>query len=147
MPTPAAVRITAALAALALAGCGGSSSSGSSAATSTSTASTAESAATSTVASATTSAGPGGQPASGTIVGIRAGQFIPARVVVLAGHPIHFENFGPQAHGVTALSGARFASGQLGAGQVFTWTPTRTGTVRYRDPAAPHAAGTIVVIQ
>ncbi len=92
------------------------------------------------------SAAPVHQPASGTVVGIRGGAFVPAHLIVLVGHPIQWENFEPSAQGVRSDSGARFRSPLLHTGQVFSWTPKHRGKITYRDARAPHVRGSIMVI-
>jgi plastocyanin len=90
-------------------------------------------------------AGPAGQPASGTLVGIRAGIFVPRHLIVIVGHKVQWENFDPIGRRIEATKGARFRSSVLQAGQVFSWTPHHVGKIRYRDGLHPHTVGTIVV--
>jgi hypothetical protein len=93
----------------------------------------------------TNSAGPAGQPASGTIVGIRGGLFVPPHLNQIAGHVIHFENFDPVPRQIVATSGAHFRSKVLQAGQVFDWTPTAPGTIHVEDALHPSVKGTVTV--
>jgi hypothetical protein len=94
-----------------------------------------------------TSAGPGGQPANGTIVGIRGGLFVPPHLTQIAGHVVHFENFDPVPRQIVAISGAHFRSRVLQAGQVYDWTPTAPGTIHLKDALHPQVKGTITVVK
>jgi hypothetical protein len=92
-----------------------------------------------------TSAGPGGQPASGTVVGLRGGLFVPPHLTQLVGHVIHFENFDPVPRQIVATSGAHFRSRVLQAGQVFDYAPTHAGTIHVQDALHPSVKGVITV--
>jgi plastocyanin len=89
--------------------------------------------------------GQASQPATGTLVGIRAGMFVPSHLIVIVGHKVQWENFDPIRRQLEATAGARFRSAVLQPGQVFSWTPHHVGKIRYRDLLHPHTVGTIVV--
>jgi plastocyanin len=91
-------------------------------------------------------AGQASQPATGTLVGIRAGIFVPSHLIVIVGHKVQWENFDPIGRQLEATAGARFRSAVLQPGQVFSWTPHHAGKIHYRDLLHPHTVGTIVVI-
>lgn len=95
----------------------------------------------------TNSAGPGGQPASGTVVGVRGGLFVPPHLTQIMGHVIHFENFDPVPRQIAASSGAHFRSKTLQAGGVFDYTPTRPGTIHVYDALHPSVKGVITVVK
>jgi plastocyanin len=87
-----------------------------------------------------------GTHATGTVVGIRSGVFLPQDLVVIAGHPVTWENADQTEVLVSASDGAHFRSPRLRTGQTFTWTPRRAGMIRYDDALHPRVTGTIRVI-
>jgi plastocyanin len=70
--------------------------------------------------------------------------FTPSTVTVTAGDTVTWHNADTAKHQVVADNGA-FASPALNADQTYSWTPTKSGTYKYRDSFATSHRGTIVV--
>jgi plastocyanin len=68
----------------------------------------------------------------------------PDPIRVRVGQTITWTNQDTDPHDVTADDGT-FASGPIGAGGSFRWTPTRPGTYRYICTLHPEMHGEIIV--
>lgn len=129
MDTRRILALTTALGALTVTGCG----SGDSSSDSTST----PAASTSTAAPAAT----GG----GVAIGMKNIAFTPRSVTVKVGQKITWTNQEGIDHNVVADSGADFQSDNFGEGKTFTFTPAKTGTIKYECTIHPGMTGTITV--
>jgi plastocyanin len=72
-------------------------------------------------------------------------KFVPHDVVVRVGQKIRWVNSDKVAHNVTAKKGGSFASDNLDAGDTFSFTPKKTGTISYVCTIHPGQTGTIIV--
>lgn len=70
--------------------------------------------------------------------------FSPANFTVTAGDTVTFRNADTKMHQVVADNGA-FASPALAPNASWSWTPTRSGSFKYRDTYATAHRGTITV--
>jgi plastocyanin len=111
--------VLAATLALAAAGCGGGSEGGSSGATPLKT---------------------------GETIGMKSLRFHPEAVQVPVGQKITWRNEESVPHNVVAQSGAGFESQTFGKDGTFSWTPNKTGTVKYECTLHPGMTGTIDVV-
>jgi len=58
-------------------------------------------------------------------------KFAPHDVVVRVGQKVRWANDDKITHNVTATKGASFESGNLDAGDTYSYTPKKTGTIAY----------------
>lgn len=78
-------------------------------------------------------------------VSLQGSKFVPKTITVKKGQKILWQNDDPFNHDVTAAKGATFKSGILAAGETYTYTPKKTGTITYRSKLQRGMTGTIVV--
>lgn len=87
----------------------------------------------------------GSLPAKVARVSLQGSKFVPGTITVKKGQKILWQNDDPFDHDVTANKGATFRSGTLKAGETYTYTPKKTGTITYRSKLQRGMTGTIVV--
>lgn len=72
-------------------------------------------------------------------------KFLPRRTRVRVGQTVRWVNHDSYAHTVVAVSGANFSSAAVPAGDTYTFTPRRAGTVNYVCTIHQGQAGTLIV--
>ena len=72
------------------------------------------------------------QERSGVVdVGIENIEFVPEQITAKVGQRIVWTNNEDIPHNVTATEGASFRSGTMRRGDVYEYTPTKAGTIKY----------------
>ena len=78
-------------------------------------------------------------------VSIKDIKFLPHDVVVRVGQKIRWVNSDKIAHNVVATKGASFESDNLDGGDTYSYTPRKTGTIRYVCTIHSGQDGTLIV--
>ena len=78
-------------------------------------------------------------------IGMHNLKFVPDTVSVKVGQKVTWTNDDNVDHNVTAKSGARFMSKAFGDGGSYSFTPRKTGTIRYVCTLHPGMEGELVV--
>ena len=94
---------------------------------------------------ATTTAPKAGATRNVLRVSIKDIKFVPHDVVVRVGEEIRWSNDDKIAHNVTATKGASFESDNLDAGDTYSYSPTKTGTIDYVCTIHPGQDGKLIV--
>ena len=82
----------------------------------------------------------------GQAIGMRALRFHPDAAQVKVGQTVTWRNEESVPHNVVAQSGAVFESETFGKDGTFSWTPRKTGTVKYECTLHPGMTGTVDVV-
>jgi plastocyanin len=83
---------------------------------------------------------------AGDVIGMKSLHFKPDHVQVPVGQKITWKNDESVGHDVKADSGAEFASKTFGKDGTYSFTPTKTGTIKYECTLHPGMDGTIEVV-